>query len=128
MEPITIEATKSSPFIHIDPAANLIQIKGESYPENAAKFYGPILSSINECLNSSEPARITIDIHLIYFNSSSSKVLFNLFESAEKAVSGGKDVVINWCYHLENETVFEAGGEFRDEFPSLTLNFIEKSS
>lgn len=125
MEPITIEATKSTPFVRIDPATNRVQIKGESYPENAAKFYGPILSSINECLNSSEPSRITIDIHLVYFNSSSSKVLFNLFELTEKAVSEGRDIVINWCYHPENETVFEAGGEFQDEFPSLTLNFIE---
>ena len=43
MEAIIIEATKSSPFIYIDPATHLIQIKGESYPENAAKFFGPIL-------------------------------------------------------------------------------------
>jgi hypothetical protein len=127
MESITIEATKSSPFIHIDPSAYLIQIKGESYPENAAKFYGPILSSINEYLNSLEASRITVDIHLTYFNSSSSKALLNFFEILDKTVSEGKDIVVNWCYHPENETIFEAGEEFRDEFPSLTFNFIERS-
>lgn len=127
MESITVEATKSSPFILIDPAGHLIQIKGESYPENAAKFYGPVLSSINEYFKSSESSEVTVEIHLSYFNSSSSKVLFNLFESVDIAVSDGKDVVINWCYHPENETVFEAGEEFSDEFSSLRFNFVERS-
>jgi hypothetical protein len=128
MEPITIKATKSSPFIHVDPAAHLIQIMGESYPENAAKFYGPILSSINEYLNSSGASRITVDMHLTYFNSSSSKALLNFLEILDKTVSQSKDIVVNWCYHPDNETIFEAGEEFRDEFPSLTFNFIERSS
>ncbi|MGC8602628.1 MAG: DUF1987 domain-containing protein [Desulfomonilaceae bacterium] len=125
MEPITIDATKSSPFVLIDPAAHLFQIKGESYPENAAKFFGPVLSFINEYLYSSGTSRITIDMQLTYFNSSSSKVLLNLFESLEKAVSEGKDVIVNWWYHPENEILLEAGEEFQNEFPSLPFKFIE---
>lgn len=128
MEHVTIEATKSSPFFHIDPVANLIEIKGESYPENAAKFFSPILSSINEYLNSSGATRITVDMHLTYFNSSSSKALLNLFEMLENAASEGKVIVVNWGYHPDNETILEAGEEFRDEAPALTFNFVEISS
>ena len=128
MEPITIEATKSSPFIHIDPVNHMIQFKGESYPENAAKFFGPILSSISKFLTDSRASQVTVDMQVTYFNSSSSKALLNLFEMLENSVSEGKDIVVNWFYHPENEAALEAGEEFRDEVPSLTINLIETSS
>ena len=125
MEPIRIEATKSTPFIHIDPSANIVHIKGESYPENAAKFFGPILSSIGKYLNSSGAPRITVDLQLTYFNSSSSKALLNFFEMLDQAASEGKDIVVNWSYHPDNEIILEAGEEFRDEAQALTFNFVE---
>ncbi len=125
MEIITIEATKSSPFVLIDPVSNQIKIKGESYPENAAKFFGPILSSVNEYLGFSEAQRIMVDIHLSYFNSSSSKALLNLFEILDQAASDSRQIEINWRYHPENETIFEAGEEFEDETTALKFNFVQ---
>ncbi len=125
MEIITIEATKSSPFVLINPLSNQIQVKGESYPENAAKFFGPILSSIDEYINSTDAHRITVDIHLSYFNSSSSKALLNLFEILDQAASDDRQVEVNWRYHPENETIFEAGEEFEDETTALKFNFVQ---
>ncbi len=125
MEIITIEATKSSPFVLIDPVSHQIKITGESYPENAAKFFGPILSYVNEYVNSTEAKIITVDIHLSYFNSSSSKALLNLFEILDQAASENKQIEVNWCYHPENETIFEAGEEFEDETTVLKFNFVQ---
>ena len=125
MEIITIEATKSSPFVLIDPVSHQIKITGESYPENAAKFFGPILSYVNEYVNSTEAKIITVDIHLSYFNSISSKALLNLFEILDQAASENKQIEVNWCYHPENETIFEAGEEFEDETTVLKFNFVQ---
>ena len=125
MDIITIEATKSSPFVLINPLSNQIQVKGESYPENAAKFFGPILSSVNEFVNSTQAQIITVDIHLSYFNSSSSKALLNLFEILDQAASENKQVEVNWRYHPENETIFEAGEEFEDETTAIKFNFVQ---
>lgn len=125
MDIITIEATKSSPFVLINPLSNQIQVKGESYPENAAKFFGPILSSVNEYVNSTQAQTITVDIHLSYFNSSSSKALLNLFEILDQAASENKQVEVNWRYHPENETIFEAGEEFEDETTAIKFNFVQ---
>ncbi len=38
MENLIIEATKSTPAVHFDAENHVFSIKGESYPENTAKF------------------------------------------------------------------------------------------
>ena len=124
MERLVIEATRSTPRILFDPNANLLQIKGESYPENAAKFYAPVFSWIEKYLSLQNHERITVDVELLYFNSSSSKALMNFFEMLESAVSSGHQVLVNWRYNEENELALECGEELKEDAPSLTFNFI----
>ncbi len=40
---LRIEATKSSPMIEFNAEMRCMQITGESYPEDAAKFYNPVI-------------------------------------------------------------------------------------
>jgi hypothetical protein len=127
VENLAIEATKSSPYIHFDASTGLLEIKGKSYPENAAKFFAPLFSWLKEYLSSSACDPVTMDMGLIYFNSSSSKALMNLLELLEEAASNGRQIVVNWYYHEENDTILEAGEEFKDEVSSLDFNLVEIS-
>ena len=70
MENIKIEATTRSPKIDFDFGANKFLIKGESYPEDVATFYGPVIGQLEEHLSSIDTAEVSFDIELIYFNSS----------------------------------------------------------
>lgn len=124
MERLVIEATSSTPYILFDPEANLLQIKGESYPENAARFYTPVFSWIEKYLSIQDRRCITVDLELIYLNSSSTKALMNLFEMLEEAVGSGHQVLVNWRYNEEDDLALECGEELRDDAPSLTFNFI----
>jgi hypothetical protein len=127
VENLAIEATKSSPYVHFDASAGLLEIRGKSYPENAAKFFAPIFSWLKEFLSNAEVQLVTVDMEMIYFNSSSSKALMNVFEILEEAASSGKHVVVNWLYHEDNDTILEAGEEFKDEVSSLRFNLVEKT-
>lgn len=125
MEPLIIEPTKSTPLIAFDPGNSLLKITGESYPENAAKFFSPIFSWVKEYLSSHDTTKVHIEMEMRYFNSSSSKAFMNLMELFEEAAKAGKEVIINWRYHEEDETALEAGEEFMDEFPSVSFNLVE---
>jgi len=124
MEKLIIEATRSTPCILFDPEANVLRMKGESYPENAARFFAPVFAWMEKYLSLQDHKRITVDVELTYFNSSSSKALMNFFEMLEGAVSSGHQVVVNWRYHQENELAFECGEELKEDAPSLTFEFI----
>ncbi|MGB4468356.1 MAG: DUF1987 domain-containing protein [Azovibrio sp.] len=102
-----------------------LSLKGESYPENAAQFYGPILAALRSYLDNTRDADITVDIDLIYFNSSSTKILLSLFEMLDAAALVNK-VQLNWHYDAEDETVREFGADLADDFTNLIYNPVEK--
>jgi len=80
MEKIIIDnQSGDTPKITLDKEANVFEICGKSFPENAVEFYSPVIKWINEYAQSPNPETI-FTINLDYFNSSSSKkILHNFF-------------------------------------------------
>lgn len=126
MEPFIIEATKSSPKVVMDFAMGLIEIRGESYPENAAKFFEPIIAKLDELLNDHNTSSWRVIFELHYFNSSSSKFLLDFFERLEDASQGGRAIQVQWLYDPEDETIQECGEEFQEDAPGLDFSLIPK--
>jgi hypothetical protein len=124
MDIFTREQTKSTPWIHFDPQENHLQIKGESYPENSANFYAPMMEWLEDYLNNVSHSKIQVDVELVYFNSSSSKVFMNLFDRLEESAKHGVHVAINWMYHEDNDTAFECGEEFQEDLEHVEFNLL----
>ena len=60
MRELYIEKTKSTPEVRFDPQNNKLAINGQSYPENAFKFYEPIFTWLEEYLQDArQGARIS---------------------------------------------------------------------
>jgi len=120
-----IESTKYTPEIILDTDKGILDIKGKSYPENTFEFYMPVMKSLKDYFkNPKEPT--IVNIELIYFNSSSSKWLFDLFDFLEEQVKKGHKVIINWIYDKDNDVAEEAGEDFKEDFEELEINLIEK--
>ncbi len=126
MENLNIPATKSSPEINFDTQTNILSITGESYPENTTQFYEAVFVWLEEFIEALETQEVAFNIELIYFNSSSSKVLMDLFDTLEEASEDDKNIVVNWIYDEDNEASLEYGEEFAEDMESLTFNLVEK--
>ncbi len=126
MDNLLIEATKSTPLIEFDVEKNFLKIHGQSYPENSAKFYNPILEWITEYVNQLDTTMV-LDIKIIYINTSSSKALMTLLDMLEEAYKNGKQITINWHYDEENEMALECGEDFSEDL-ELPFNIIEDKS
>ncbi len=61
MDRIQIPATSRSPLVDFDFAAGRLLLRGESYPEDAAAFYGPLLQALRACLEE-EGEPITFEV------------------------------------------------------------------
>lgn len=123
MDNYFVAATTTSPEVDFRYDQQLLTIKGESYPENAAAFYAPIVQQLREFLDECHATVITANIALAYFNSSSTKMLFTLFDALDQAAQAGNRVELHWYYDAEDETIQEFGEELRLDFQALT--FIE---
>jgi hypothetical protein len=119
MEPLFISASPTSPEIDFRFGEDTLSIRGESYPENAAAFYGPVFERVNQYLANRKRAEITVNVSLAYFNSSSTKMLFILFGALNDAAMAGNRVCLNWYHDEDDETLLEFGQELRDDFQAL---------
>jgi hypothetical protein len=121
-----IEATKYTPEIKLDAQKGFLSFSGKSYPENTFDFYQPMLNWINTYFTEEPQEKTVIEMDIIYFNSSSSKLFFDLFDILEEAHEKGKKISVRWLYDAENENALEAGEDFKEDFESLDFNLIEK--
>jgi hypothetical protein len=122
MDNFYIEATATSPEVDFRFDQNLLSMKGESYPENAAAFYAPIVQQLRAFLDAKEGVTITANIALAYFNSSSTKMLFSIFDALDQSAEAGNRIEVNWYYEEEDETIFEFGEELKADFTSIIFN------
>jgi hypothetical protein len=122
MEQLYIAASPTSPEIDFRFDQHTLSIKGESYPENAAAFYGPVIARVQAFLAARHDAAITVNVSLAYFNSSSTKMLFSLFEALNNAALSGNQVRLNWYHDEDDDTILEFGQELRDDFGALDFH------
>ncbi len=125
MENLKIEETKYTPSINLDAQKGLFELVGKSYPENTFEFYKPMMDWVEEYFESNAQEKTVVNLEIIYFNSSSSKLFFDFFDLIEEA-SEDNSIEINWIYDEENESALEAGEDFKEDFEELTFNLVQK--
>lgn len=123
MDNLFIAASASSPEVDFRFDERTLALKGESYPENAAQFWGEIIATLRRFLADDEGgAAITVNVALSYFNSSSTKMLFSLFDALNEKAEEGAEVVLNWYHDEDDDTIFEFGQELQEDFSALVFN------
>jgi hypothetical protein len=129
MENLYLAATTDSPEVDFRFDADTLALRGESYPENAAAFYGEIIRRLKDYLaDCGADKTITVDVALIYFNSSSTKMLFALFDALNATASRGVRVVLNWHRDPEDDTIGEFGNELSGDFTALEFHDLPTAS
>lgn len=79
-------------------------------------FLWPIGYPIKATSANTKNANITFDFDLIYFNSSTAKVLLGLFDFLDTiAMQEGNHVTIYWQHRSDDEGMIEIGEEFAED-------------
>lgn len=127
MESLIIEATKYTPYINLNAANGTLEIRGLSYPENTFEFYQPLMKWLECYFNGFAQEKTTVNFEITYFNSSSSKLLFDFFDFLANAHHQGYQLEINWIFDPDNESAQEAGEDFVADFEKMPINLIAKA-
>ncbi len=122
MEAITLESTRKTPMVVLDPAGK-IRIGGRSIPEDASKFFDSILNWVLEYVAHPQDST-TIDIELEYFNSGSAKFVMQILRELSELPHKGKELRVNWYYEEGDDDILERG-EYYASILELDINFIE---
>ena len=115
--------TASTPLVIIDESKGYMKFEGESYGENVLEFYKVVTDWLSVYLKSDFES-FTLDCALEYFNSSTSKLLYNMLVDMDSAAANGKNVVVNWYVDKDNDIIIESGEDFEEDLDNLSFNMI----
>ena len=110
MENIFIESTPVTPKVNFDADNGLIEISGRSIPENPIKFYTPLIEWLKKYIDAPKELT-TVSMKIEYFNTSSSKLIFQILKLFEKTHSDEHKVNIKWYY--KDEDMLETGEDYQ---------------
>jgi hypothetical protein len=119
MTDIHLTATQATPAVTAiasspTGAGGLLEMRGDSYPENSFEFFTPIFKWVEAFFeNSKDPLRV--ELHLLYLNTSSVKAMMDIFDVIEEAFNAGKEVSVRWYYDRDNERIAELAEEFKED-------------
>ena len=77
-------------------------ITGESFMEDSKIFYSKIEDWLNEFHETNKGEKLTLNIKLSYFNTSSSKMLYELLVLLQEFSNNGQEIEINWYYNSDD--------------------------
>jgi hypothetical protein len=107
MEILEIKGNWKSPSVLFNPDGNL-QMWGRSLPENALEIYNPIFNWLDNYI-SSPSDQTTVEVKLEYFNTTSSKLIYEMFKRFEEINSNGNKINVKWYYESDDPDLEEEG-------------------
>ena len=120
MEKLIRLATENTPEIDFDPENGNFLISGKSIPEDSMQFYQPILDWLKAYVQA--PAEhTTFSFKLEYFNTSSSKILLDMFYILEDI---SNKMQLDWYCDETDEDLEESATDF-DEVLEIDINVIK---
>lgn len=118
MKDLIIKETEKTPSIALN-TNGVLKIEGRSIPEDAAKFFRPLL----DWTNGFTADEIRVDIKLEYFNTSSSKFILEMLRLLENNPDNS-NILVNWFYEEGDLDVLESGQYF-ESIIGIPFKYIE---
>jgi len=109
MNKLIIAATTKTPEINFKSDGNFT-IKGNSYSENVAKFYLPIINWL-ETIKLNDKNFKELNVELNYINTASIKQLLTIISKINLKVNGAANV--NWIYEKGDEDMRSNGEDMQ---------------
>lgn len=113
MEKLLTEATRNTPFLLFDPSVAILELRGRSSPDNSVNFYAQLVEALEKYCEQGDKS-VVVNIAFEYFNSSTSKIIFDLFRKLSVIDSMGNKVKVSWYFEEDDDDMLEAGEDYAD--------------
>ena len=119
---LKIEPTEITPSFQIDFSTSTMEFRGRSLTCVSQRFYQPILEKI-ESVFEKGTRTFTANFIFEYFNTSSSKCLFDILRKLVSYKNNGAKITINWFYDEIDEDMKETGEDY-EKILGVSFNYI----
>ena len=123
MKTLEIKQTSNTPGITLDQTQGRFKFQGKSFPENTADFYEPVLNWLAE-YGKTPNKNTTVEMQFDYFNTSSAKMILEVFKKIKEIKDAGSEVLVRWKYLSMDEEMQEVGEEY-EYMVDIPFEYIE---
>ena len=119
------EASSRTPAVELDSAKGIFSLKGESYPEDIAGFYGPVRAALNDALEHVTDG-LNVEIKLVYFNSSSARVLVEIMDQMDEKAQNGPRINVRWYCDPDDDISREFAEDISEDLTGVSFTIIDE--
>lgn len=133
MKPYILESSELIPGVIFDADNNNFEMSGSSRPEAVRDLFYPMiewLKAFGEEIAQGKYTRyskkkpLIFKVKMEYFNSSSAKFMYDIFEELNIIHKSGFPLEIHWCFDEDDDDMREAGEEMQD-LVEMDFQFIQ---
>ncbi|GAB4231304.1 MAG: DUF1987 domain-containing protein [Ekhidna sp.] len=125
MNAIKLRPTSTTPAVYLDLSKGIFKMYGRSSPENSLKFYEPVKNALASEIKTE---KLDVRIKMEYFNTSSSKCIYDILKEIKTLKDSGINVDVRWYYDQYDEDMQEAGEDYSDllDLPFELIEYLPK--
>lgn len=125
MQDLYIAPSSQTPEVNFKFSRHQLALRGESYPENAVSFYGPLFQRLKDYFAGTRGVAVSLDIALAYYNSASTKAIYRLVQLCHESALQGTQITVSWHHDPDDDTLHEMGLDLKEEFAMLRFELVE---
>ncbi len=123
MKPYILESSELTPEVIFDPESNNFEMSGSSRPEDVRDLFYPMIEWLKDFGKNisqgmyplfSKENPLIFKVKMDYFNSSSAKFMYDIFEKLNAIHENGLPLEIHWYFEEDDDDMREAGEEMQD--------------
>ena len=115
--------TTSTPYVLVEEEKDYMKMEGRCFHENIVAYFKEINDWLDKYLKT-DFVKFTFDNEINYFNSSTTKLIYNMLLKMDQIVSDKNKIIVNWITTEDNEIMIECGEDFQEEMKRLEFNLI----
>lgn len=111
---LIIGSTRTTLGIEFLNSKGVLRLSGDSFPENAADFFQPLLQWVKDYVRVPHE-QTKVEFQVKYFNTSSSRYIFQIMEILHAFEGQGNAVQVVWISHGQDDDMLDTWRELMDE-------------
>ncbi len=121
LDPLIITSTIRTAGVHFDAQTAILNINGNSIPENSDEFFQPLYDWVDK-FKVEYNGKVTFRIFMTYFNTSTIRHIIGVMKRLIQRY--GNDVTIIWAYEKGDEEIMDRGQDI-SEVVKFSFTFEE---
>jgi hypothetical protein len=109
IDSLLLDATEDTPLIDFNTETGVFKISGRALPEDALEFFKPVEEWLKSYVENPLDSTL-VEMRVDYFNSASTRYIFNILMTFEDLIDEGKEAKIVW-YYKESDDMIQTKGE-----------------